>query len=130
MAASAAAMFLALRKPQSRRGDAQGKIMATDETGQDPKLPPDARLDSLEERVKRAQHKEAIRSGKAPAADANEQLGQKVLSLLIGGLAGGALIGSLIDRWRGEGHLFLIVGVVLGIVGGFWSIIKMANRRP
>jgi ATP synthase protein I len=104
--------------------------MATDETGQDPKLPSDARLDSLEQRLERAQQREAIRSGKAPAADANEQMGQKVLSLLIGGLAGGALIGWLIDSWRGEGHLFLIVGVVLGIVGGFWSIFKIANGRP
>ena len=104
--------------------------MAADENAQDPKLPPDARLDSLEERLARAQKAEDVRSGKAPAADANEQLGQKVLSLLLGGLAGGALIGWLIDSWRGEGHLFLVLGMVLGIIGGFWSIFKIANRRP
>ena len=103
--------------------------MAVDENAQDPKLPPDARLDSLEQRLERAQQKEAVRSGKAPVADANEQMGQKVLSLLLGGLAGGALIGWLIDSWRGEGHLFLVVGMVLGIVGSFWSIFKIANRR-
>jgi ATP synthase protein I len=103
--------------------------MAADENAQDPKLPPDARLDSLEQRLERAKEREAVRSGKAPAADANEQMGQKVLSLLLGGLLGGALIGWLIDSWRGEGHLFLVVGVVLGIIGGFWSIFKIANRR-
>ncbi|WP_246167167.1 AtpZ/AtpI family protein [Sphingomonas piscis] len=40
------------------------------------------------------------------------------------------MIGWLIDSWRGYGHLFLVVGVVLGIIGGFWSIFKIANRRP
>ena len=104
--------------------------MAEEENAQDPKLSQDARLDSLEQRLERAQRLEAVRSGKAPAADANEQMGQKVLSLLLGGLAGGALIGWLVDSLRGSGHLFLVVGMVLGIVGGFWSIFKIANRRP
>ena len=104
--------------------------MMEDETGQDPKTPEDARLDSLEERLQRAQAKEAERTGQAPKADANEQMGQKVLSYLLGGLLGGALIGWLLDGWFGTGHLLLIVGLVLGTVGGFWSIIKMANRRP
>ena len=104
--------------------------MMEDETGQDPKSPEDARLDSLEQRLERAQAKEAERTGQAPKADANEQMGQKVLSYLLGGLLGGALIGWLLDGWFGTGHLLLIVGLVLGTVGGFWSIIKMANRRP
>ena len=55
MAALVAAMFLAFAAPVSRPGRRTGKIMATDETGQDPKLPPDARLDSLEERLERLQ---------------------------------------------------------------------------
>ncbi len=103
--------------------------MATDETGQDPKLPSDARLDSLEERLERAQQQEAQRTGKAPAAGANEQLGQRVLSTLIGGIAGGALIGWLLDSWLGTGHVLLVVMMVLGTVAGFWSIFKIANQR-
>ena len=55
MAGSNAAMFLALCIPVHRRGGAQGRHMATDETGQDPKLPPDARLGSLDERLERLQ---------------------------------------------------------------------------
>ena len=73
---------------------------------------------------------EAKRTGRAPAADANEQLGNRVLSTLIGGLVGGALIGWLLDRWFGTGHVLLISLMVLGTVGGFWSIIKMSTRRP
>jgi ATP synthase protein I len=101
-----------------------------DETEGAPKSPQDARLDSLERRLGRAQVREAERTGQAPAADANEQLGQRVLSYLLGGLLGGALIGWLLDKWLGTGHLLLVVLMVLGTVGGFWSIIKMANRRP
>jgi len=104
--------------------------MVEDEPGQVPKLPEDARLDSLEQRLERAETAEAKRIGRAPAADANEQLGNRVLSLLIGGLAGGALIGWLLDSWFDTGHLLLVVMMVLGTVAGFWSIIKMSTRRP
>lgn len=104
--------------------------MTEDETGQEPKSPQDARLDSLEERLQRAQAKEAERTGQARPADANEQLGQRVLSTLLGGLLGGTLIGWLLDRWLGTGPVLLIVLMVLGTVGGFWSIIKLSSRRP
>ena len=104
--------------------------MMEDETGQEPKSPEDARLDSLEERLKRAQVREAERTGQAPRADANEQLGNRVLSYLLGGLFGGALIGWVLDKAFGTGNLLLVIGLVLGTVGGFWSIIKLANRRP
>lgn len=104
--------------------------MAEDETGQVPQSPQDARLDSLEERLARAQAKEAERKGEAPKADANEQLGHRVLSTLLGGLLGGALLGWLFDRWFGTGHVLLVVMMVLGIVGAFWSIFKLVNRRP
>ena len=103
--------------------------MAADETGQDPTSPQDARLDSLEERLERAKSEEAVRTGKAPKADGNEQLGQKVLSYLIGGLLGGALIGWVLDKVFDTGNLLLIVGIVLGAAGGFWSIIKLSLKK-
>ncbi len=102
--------------------------MVEDEPGQVPKLPEDARLDSLEQRLDRAETAEAKRVGRAPAADANEQLGNRVLSLLIGGLVGGTLIGWLLDRWLGTEPVLLITLMVLGTVGGFWSIIKMSIK--
>ena len=103
--------------------------MAEQETGQDPKSPPDARLDRLEERLERAQREEAIRTGKAPAADANEQMGQRVLSYLIGGLLGGTLIGWLLDRLLGTWPVLFITLMVLGTAGGFWSIIKLSMQK-
>ena len=105
--------------------------MADDRLGQDPKLPEDARLDSLDERIRQAQADEATRTGaKRTAADKNEQLGNRVLSYLIGGLAGGALIGWILDRLFGTSPLLLISLMLLGVVGGFWNIIKLANQRP
>ena len=105
--------------------------MMEDETGQEPKSPEDARLDSLEERLERAQVREAERTGQArKPADANEQLGQRVLSTLIGGMLGGALIGWVLDRVFGTAPTLMITLIVLGTAGGFWSIVKMASRKP
>ena len=104
--------------------------MAVEDPSQDPELPQDARLGSLDERLRRAQHEEAVRTGKAPRADANEQLGQRVLSYLIGGLLGGTLLGWLLDRLLGTWPVLFISLMVLGTVGGFWSIIKMSSRKP
>ena len=102
--------------------------MVEDEPGQVPKLAEDARLESLEQRLEKAHATEAKRIGRAPAADANEQLGNRVLSLLVGGLVGGTLIGWLLDRWLGTEPVLLITLMVLGTVGGFWSIIKMSIK--
>ena len=105
--------------------------MAVDEPGQDPKLQEDARLTSLDARLRQAQADEAVRTGQArPKADRNEQLGNRVLSYLIGGLAGGALIGWVLDRVFGTSPLLLISLLVLGTVGGFWNIIKISTKRP
>jgi ATP synthase protein I len=104
--------------------------MMEDETEGAPKSPQDERLDSLEKRLERAQVREAERTGQAPKADANEQLGNRVLSYLLGGLFGGTLIGWLLDGWLGTDHKLLIAGMILGMVGAFWSIWKVANRRP
>ena len=105
--------------------------MAEDEPGQDPKLQEDPRLTSLDQRLRQAQADEAVRTGQARRpADRNEQLGNRVLSYLIGGLAGGALIGWVLDRLFGTSPLLLISLMLLGAVGGFWNIIKLANQRP
>ena len=105
--------------------------MAVDEPGQDPKLQEDARLTSLDARLRQAQADEAVRTGQArPKADRNEQLGNRVLSYLIGGLAGGALIGWVLDRLSGTSPLRLILLLVLGTVGGLWNIIKISTQRP
>lgn len=105
--------------------------MAENEPGQDPVHSDNARLTSLDERLKQAQHDEAIRTGQArKPADRNEQLGNRVLSDLIGGLGGGALIGWLLDRWLGTSPWLLLTLMFLGIAAAFRNIIKLSNKRP
>ena len=103
--------------------------MSEDEEGQVQPLPEDARLDSLEQRLGRAKAQEARRTGQAPTTDVNEQMGQKVLSYLLGGLFGGTLLGWIADRLLGTGHTLLIAGLILGIVGAFYSIWKVSSTR-
>jgi ATP synthase protein I len=103
--------------------------MAEEGSGQDDRLPADPRLDRLEERLAEAQRKEAARTGTGPAPDANEQLGQKVLATLLGGLLGGTIIGWGLDRLLGTWPVLFITLMVLGTVSGFWSIIKMSNAN-
>ncbi|GAA4015540.1 hypothetical protein GCM10022280_12890 [Sphingomonas swuensis] len=103
--------------------------MAEEGPGQDDRLPADARLDSLEQRLAEAQKKEAVRTGKGPAQDANEQLGNRVLATLIGGLLGGTIVGWALDQLLGTWPMLFITLMVLGTVSGFWSIIKMSNAK-
>ena len=99
--------------------------------GQDPKSQEDARLTSLDRRLAEAQAQEAERTGRnRKGADQNEQLGNRVLSYLIGGFVGGALIGWVLDRLFGTSPLLLISLMLLGAAGGFWNIIKLSNQRP
>lgn len=105
--------------------------MAENSPGQDPELSEDARLTSLDERLKRAQADEAVRTGRdRKPADRNEQLGTRVLSYLIGGMLGGAVIGWVLDRLFGTSPWLLLVMLFLGTAAGFWNIIKLSNQRP
>ena len=105
--------------------------MATDEPGRDPASSEDARLQSLDERLRQAQQDEAVRTGQTRGkADRNEQLGSRVLSYLIGGLGGGALIGWLLDRWFGTSPWLLLLLMALGTAAGFRNIIKLSSQRP
>ena len=105
--------------------------MAEDEPRQDPTLRSDARLSSLDERLRQAQADEAARTGTdRKPADRNEQLGSRVLSYLIGGLGGGAVIGWVLDRWFGTMPLFLLLLMFLGTAAGFRNIIRISSKRP
>jgi len=105
--------------------------MAENGPGHDPELPEDARLTSLDERLKRAQADEAERTGRnRKRADSSEQLGNRVLSYLLGGMLGGAAIGWALDQLLDTSPWLLLIMLFLGTAAGFWNIIKLSNRRP
>jgi len=105
--------------------------MAEDEPRQDPKSPQDARLDSLDERLARAQAKEAERTGAqaGPRTDYYRSPAYRVLSVLVGYPAGSALIGWLIDRWAGTRWVVLVM-LFLGFGAAIWEVWKMSTQKP
>ena len=103
--------------------------MAENEPGLDP-LSEDARLTSLDERLKRAKTEEAIRTGEGrDEGQESYRLGNRVLAELIGGMVGGALIGWVLDRLLGTSPGFLLGLLFLGIVAAFRNIIRISSRR-
>ena len=105
--------------------------MQENESGQDPKLPEDARLASLEERLRQAQAEEAVRTGRAgKPLDENYRMGNLVLSYLIGAPLGGALVGWVLDKLLGTDPWLLITMLLLGFVVGFRNIFRLSSKRP
>lgn len=112
--------------------------MPEDEPRQDPSFPEDSRLTSLERRLKEAQAEEAARrAGVQTGQDENYRLGNRVLAELIGGIAGGALIGWVIDRFAGTAPWGLLVMLFFGIIAAFRNIFRISGggagkppRRP
>lgn len=104
--------------------------MAENEPGPDT-LGTDARLSSLDERLKAAQADEAHRTGAGKAeSDGGYRLGNRVLAELIGGMVGGALIGWVIDRFAGTQPWGLLVMLALGTGAAFRNIIRISSQRP
>lgn len=103
--------------------------MANDEPGLDP-LDEDARITSLNRRLAQAQTEEAIRTGKAPDANAADyRMGNRVLAELIGGMVGGGVIGYTLDYFLGTSPWLLLALLFLGIISAFRNIIRISNQR-
>ena len=48
---------------------------------------------------------------------------------LVGAILLFGAIGYAIDRWRGTAPWFLLSGLILGVVVGFYELIKTTNRK-
>jgi len=100
--------------------------MAEDETDEVPKLPPDARLESLDERLDRLQQAEAKRAGKAQV-DPNMRAAQLVIGYLIGGPLGGGLLGWGLDSLFGTKPWLTLVMLFLGFAVGIRNVLRIAK---
>lgn len=101
--------------------------MEVDEPEEAPKLPPDARLGSLEERLERLQQAEAKRTGPR-VPDASYRTGQLVLSHLVGAPAGGFIIGFVLDKWLGTKPWLMLLMLFLGFAVGVWNVIRISSN--
>jgi ATP synthase protein I len=104
--------------------------MTSDNSGQDGKGKSDARLDSLDMQLKAARKAEAERAGEDQVPAKGMRQGNRVLTELIAGPAGGALVGWLFDRLLGTSPALLLVCMFLGIAVAFRNIIKISGERP
>jgi ATP synthase protein I len=103
--------------------------MASEETEEDPKLPPDARLDSLEQRLERAQAVEAKRTARAEP-DASYRTGQLVLGHLVGAPLGGGLLGWGLDSLLGTRPWLMLVMLFLGFGAGIMNVLRISKTPP
>ena len=105
--------------------------MAEDEPWQDPKSPQDARLDSLDERLAKAQAEEAERTGGQAYAGASYYTTPvyRVLSVLIGYPLGCALIGYAIDRFAGTRGAWVVM-LFVGFGVAMWEVFKLSKQSP
>jgi len=130
LAVSLSAMSLVLVWPLDfSGGDAQGRRMAEDEPEQAPKLPPDARFESLDERLDHLQQAEDKRATKAQG-DPSYRAGQLVLSHMLGAPLGSGIVGWMLDRWLGTKPWLMLVMLFLGFAVGVMNVLRIANKPP
>jgi ATP synthase protein I len=105
--------------------------MSESEPGQDPKLAEDARLRSLDERLKQAQLDEAKRTGAGHwnATKFARSPEWRVLSVLVGYPLGSALIGYTIDRFAGTKGVWVAM-LFVGFAVAIWEVWKISKGRP
>ena len=109
--------------------------MAAKEPGQDPNGDTnptrDVRLSELDARLKAASGAEKARTGTAPAKPAKGyNQGSRVLTELIAGPGGGALLGWFLDQLFGTSPWLLLVMMALGTIVAFRNIYRISQQRP
>ncbi len=105
--------------------------MAEDDIDEAAKLPPDARLESLDRRLDQMHQAEAKRTARAQP-NANTRLWQQLFGQLIGAPFGGAVIGWGLDSLAGLfGHrtfpLFFLLMLFFGFGVGVVNIMRMTK---
>jgi len=105
--------------------------MADNDPQEDPELPQDARLSSLDERLRQAQAGEAGRSGGkgTEAAAYYRSSAYRVLSVLIAYPLGSALIGYVIGRLVGKPLLWVVM-LFVGFGLAMWEVYKLSRISP
>lgn len=105
--------------------------MAESEPGQDPGLPEDARLTSLDRRLKQAQLEEAARAGKVTkASQVGRSQGMRILSDLFGLPLGGGIIGWLLDGWFGTRPWVMLALIFVGFGIAVRNVLWISRQRP
>ncbi len=102
-----------------------------DETDQDPPSAQDARLSSLNERLKRAERVEDERTGgpadsRAVIRSAGSQLAQNLVGMPMGGF----IVGFLFDQIFGTVPWIALALMFIGFAGGVLQLMKPKKQGP
>jgi ATP synthase protein I len=103
--------------------------MAEDKSDEVAKLPPDARLESLDRRLDKMQQAEAAKRVQAQG-DPNYRIGQLVLSHLVGAPFGGFVVGFVLDKLFGTKPWLMLVMLFLGFGVGFMNVVRISKTPP
>jgi ATP synthase protein I len=104
--------------------------MAESDPPDGPELLPDARLHSLDERLKRAQAEEAARTAQTRRVPGKGQVqGMRILSVLVAYPLGSALIGYAIDRIAGTSGIWVAM-LFVGFGAAMWQVWKVSQQSP
>ncbi len=104
--------------------------MAENEPWQDPKSLEDARLASLDGRLRQAQADEAARTGTKRRAPAKGDVqGGRILSVLVSYPLGSGAIGYAIDRFAGTRWVVLVM-LFLGFGAAMREVWKISQQGP
>jgi len=99
--------------------------MAGDERDEVPTSPQDARLTSLDERLRQAERVEAKRErSRLESAMIVRSKGMRAAQGLIGMPLGGAIIGWLLDRLLGTAPWIMLALMFIGFAGAVWDVTK------
>ena len=103
--------------------------MVTDETDEAPKLPPDARLGSLEKRLEKAEKVEAAKIRKKQG-DPTARISQQLFGQLIGAPFGGGLIGWGLDSLFGTFPVMFLLMLFVGFGVGVRNVMRLSKTPP
>ena len=102
--------------------------MAENETDEAPTSPQDARLSSLNERLKHAEKVEAARApDQIDASTVVRNVGQRVAQSLIGMPLGGAIIGWLLDRLFDTAPWIMLALMFIGFAGAVLDVMRYSR---
>jgi ATP synthase protein I len=105
------------------------RFMAEDEPNGDPTSPQDARLSSLNERLKQAEKVEAERApDQIDASTVVKNVGQRVAQSLIGMPLGGAIIGWLLDRLFDTAPWIMLGLMFIGFAGAVLDVMRYSRQ--
>ena len=103
--------------------------MAEDEFEEVSKLPPDARLESLDKRLDQLQRAEAENAAK-DQPNRVRQFGQRMAGQMIGAPAGGLLLGWGLDTLFKTKPLFMIILMFVGFGVGIRNVYYWTKNTP